>query len=193
MKARYEANKESIRAQQKDYNEARRAANPEKFREKVRESMRRWRLREDVREKGRAASRMWGRNNPDKVRARCARRRALKSLACPAWVDRKAIEAIYEGCPEGHAIDHISPLKGRHWSGKWELGDSLLWLLELPDDAEDLFGNPISTRVSIGLHVPLNLMPLPDEENLSKGNQAPQPGYMDWFGHSLVNGLHPIT
>jgi hypothetical protein len=65
-----------------------------------------------------------------------------------------------------------------------------LWLLKLPDDAEDIDGKPISTRVSIGLHVPLNLMPLSDEENLSKSNQAPQPGYMDWFGHSLVNGLH---
>jgi hypothetical protein len=123
-------------------------------------------------------------------RALKAHRRALKSHACPAWVDREAIEAIYEACPEYHHVDHISPLKGRHWRGEWKPGDSLLWLLELPDGAEDIFGNPISTRVSIGLHIPLNLMPLPDEVNLSKHNRAPQPGYMDWFGHSLVNGLH---
>jgi hypothetical protein len=134
--------------------------------------------------------RKWCEANPEKVRAKRAHQRALKSSACPAWADRKAIEAIYAGCPEGHHVDHMHPLKGRQWRGKWEPGDSLLWLLKLPDDAEDIFGNPISTRVSIGLHIPINLMPLLDEENLSKSNRTPQAGYMDWFGHSLVNGLH---
>jgi hypothetical protein len=134
--------------------------------------------------------RAWKGDNRERVRSYNAHRHALKLRACPPWADRKALEAIYEGCPADHDIDHIRPLKGRHWSGKWEPGDSLLWLLKLPDDAEDIDGKPISTRVSLGLHVPLNLMPLSDEENLSKSNQAPQPGYMDWFGHSLVNGLH---
>ena len=137
-----------------------------------------------------AALKAWKADNPEKVRACDAHRRALKSRACPPWADRKAIEAVYSGCPDDHHVDHIHPLKGRKWRGKWEPGDSLLWLLELPDDAEDIFGNPISTRVSNGVHVPINLMPLPDEENLSKHNRAAQPEYMDWFGHSLVNGLH---
>jgi hypothetical protein len=165
QKAWYEANKERCLAACRDW----RAAN-----------------------KGRRATttKAWAAANPEKCRSYDAHRRALKSRACPAWADRKAIEAIYAGCPEDHHVDHIHPLKGRHWRGKWEPGDSLLWLLELPDGAEDIDGNPISTRVSIGLHIPLNLMPLPDEENLSKSNQAPQSGYFDWFGHSLVNGLH---
>jgi hypothetical protein len=85
-----------------------------------------------------AALKAWKADNPEKVRACDAHRRALKSRACPPWADRKAIEAVYSGCPDDHHVDHIHPLKGRKWRGKWEPGDSLLWLLELPDDAEDI-------------------------------------------------------
>ena len=194
-KAYREANREAAREATRKW----RAANPEASRkasrkwyaanrEAEREATRKWCAANP--EASRKASRKYRAAHPEKGRAKDARRRALKSRACPPWADRKAIEAIYADCPEGHHVDHIHPLKGRHWKGTWEPGDSLLWLLELPDDAEDIFGNPISTRVSIGLHIPVNLMPLPDTENVSKGNQAPQPGYFDWFGHSLVNGLH---
>ena len=177
---------------ERERNRKRYAANREAEREASRKATRKWRAAnpEARREADREANRKWRAANPEKRCAKNAHRRALKSRACPPWADRKAIEAIYADCPEGHHVDHIHPLKGRHWKGTWEPGDSLLWLLELPDDAEDIFGNPISTRVSIGLHIPVNLMPLPDTENVSKGNQAPPPGYFDWFGHSLVNGLH---
>jgi hypothetical protein len=195
----YAANKESVNAASKAYRDANKEALAAKRgayraanKERIDAHKKAWREAnpEKSREQNRERGRRWREANPEKYRAAIALRNALKLNATPPWADLAAIEAIYEACPDDHHIDHISPLKGRHWRGKWELGDSLLWRLELPDGAEDIDGNPISTRVSNGLHVPLNLMPLPDEENLSKSNQAPQPGYMDWFGHSLVNGLH---
>lgn len=30
--------------------------------------------------------------------------------ACPPWVDRAALKAIYVNCPPGHSVDHIIPL-----------------------------------------------------------------------------------
>jgi hypothetical protein len=66
-------------------------------------------------------------------RARQAHRRALKSAACPAWVDRKAIEAIYADCPEGFHVDHIHPLKGKHATGL-----HVPWNLQYLPDEENL-------------------------------------------------------
>ncbi len=77
-------------------------------------------------------------------------------------------------------MDHLRPLKGRHWTGKWEPGDLLLWLLKLPDDAEDIDGNPISTRVSCGLNIPINLWPLEASRNSAKSNRKPAPNVFAW-------------
>jgi hypothetical protein len=101
-KAYRAANKERRAANDKAYsasNKARRAA-----------ASRAW----HATHKGHANARTkaWKANNPEKVRAYDALRRALKSRACPAWADLKAIEEIYASCPEDHHIDHISPLKG---------------------------------------------------------------------------------
>jgi 5-methylcytosine-specific restriction endonuclease McrA len=45
-----------------------------------------------------------------------ARRRRVRQ-ATPKWVDMREIERIYEGCPVGHEVDHIVPLKGENVSG----------------------------------------------------------------------------
>lgn len=67
--------------------------------------------------------------------------------ACPKWVDRNEIVAIYEQAALlttatgiKHHVDHIYPLKGENFSG---------------------------------LHVPWNLRPVPWIENLRKGNKEP--------------------
>lgn len=86
----------------------------------------------------------WAQKNPEKIRAKYARRRAQKLNACPSWTDHKAIEAIYAEARRLtretgilHHVDHIYPL--------------------------------ISPYVC-GLHVVENLQILTKSENLSKGN-----------------------
>ena len=77
--------------------------------------MRKWRIANP--DTANDAYHRWRAANPAKVKAYGAHKRALKRHACPAWVDRKALEAIYEGCPEGFHVDHIHPLKGKHSCG----------------------------------------------------------------------------
>jgi hypothetical protein len=155
-KAWYEANKGRKETARKAWNEAnkeRRAATAKLWREanKEREAAthKTWydANKDHVSDIGKA----YHAAHPEKSRVKSAHRRALKSRACPAWVDRAALTAIYEGCPEGYHVDHIHPLKGKN---------------------------------STGLHVPWNLNYLPDEENLSKSNHQPQPGYLDWFSEA---------
>lgn len=52
----------------------------------------------------------WRDNNPDKIRANCAQRRALKRDATTKEADLKVIEAIYKDCFDGYHVDHIIPL-----------------------------------------------------------------------------------
>ena len=48
------------------------------------------------------------------MRAACARRRAAKLNATPAWADRQAIAAVYaEAAAKGMHVDHIVPLKSK--------------------------------------------------------------------------------
>ena len=42
---------------------------------------------------------------------------ARKKKALPAWADLKAIERLYENCPEGMQVDHELPLRGKFVSG----------------------------------------------------------------------------
>ena len=74
-------------------------------------------------------------------------RRALKIMAMPPWVDRKAIGKIYLECSRVtlitgivHHVDHIWPLKGKGF---------------------------------VGLHVPWNLKIIPGHENRRKWNKRP--------------------
>lgn len=50
-------------------------------------------------------------------RAVCAKQRAKKLRATPAWADLKAIEEFYRHCPIGYEVDHIVPLQGKLVSG----------------------------------------------------------------------------
>ena len=61
-------------------------------------------------EKHRAGNAAWQKANPEKCRAYCARRRAAKLQATPAWADLQEIQDFYVACPPGHHIDHIFPL-----------------------------------------------------------------------------------
>lgn len=90
-------------------------------------------------------SRQWRKDNPDKLLAQIAYRRAKKLKATPAWADKDAILAIYKECVRltketgiQHHVDHIIPLNGALVSG---------------------------------LHVESNLQILTAEENIKKNNK----------------------
>ena len=101
------------------YHKAWQKANPEKGRAKVnawrKANPERWQAnrkawRKANREKERHTQQNWERANPEKRRAYCARRRAAKLQATPAWADLQEIQDFYVACPPGHHIDHIFPL-----------------------------------------------------------------------------------
>lgn len=46
-----------------------------------------------------------------------AERRALKSKACPSWVNKNELKNIYANCPYGYEVDHIIPLKHKDVCG----------------------------------------------------------------------------
>ena len=49
-------------------------------------------------------------NNPGRIKAIKAKRRALMLAQTPSWYCHETVTAIYEGCPEGWHVDHIVPL-----------------------------------------------------------------------------------
>lgn len=57
------------------------------------------------------AQKQWAKANPEKCRAKSAKRRAAIMQALPRWADLAAIEVIYETCPDGYEVDHYYPLK----------------------------------------------------------------------------------
>lgn len=103
----------------KTYHKAYQKANPEKTRakanawrkanlERYRANRKAW--RKANRERERNTQQNWERANREKRRAYCARRRAAKLQATPAWADLREIQDFYEACPPGYHIDHIFPL-----------------------------------------------------------------------------------
>lgn len=93
-------------------------------------------------ETAKEAAARWRRANKERVRGYNTLRKKQVARRTPPWVDREAILAIYEECPEGMHVDHIVPLNGVTVEGH---------------------------RVS-GLHVPWNLRHLPARENISRRN-----------------------
>ena len=73
--------------------------------------------RELYRDKDNARARKWAKDNPEKMRANCAKRKAAKLQRTPSWADDLVIRMIYEDCPEGMEVDHIIPLQGEIVSG----------------------------------------------------------------------------
>jgi len=66
-------------------------------------------------------SKAWRLKNPERHAAnnrhQASLRRARLAQACPAWVDRAALRAVYLNCPDDQQVDHIVPLKGRRVCG----------------------------------------------------------------------------
>ena len=98
----------------------------------------------------------WRNEFPEKVRESGAKRRAAQINACPPWVDRVAIQRVFEAAKaltdlSGtlYHVDHIWPLNHKEFSG---------------------------------LHVPWNLQVLTAKENMSKGNKRPQ----EWLLQGLI-------
>jgi len=65
----------------------------------------------------RQAIKLFRTRHPERERAKVAARKAAKLQRTPSWSDLGAIAGFYEGCPEGHEVDHIIPLRGKTVSG----------------------------------------------------------------------------
>lgn len=78
--------------------------------EKARAKVAKWQVAN--REKASAASSAWAKAHPEKVTAYCAKRRADKLRATPAWACMVAIAAVYaEAKRVGATVDHVVPLR----------------------------------------------------------------------------------
>jgi hypothetical protein len=103
---------------------------------------------EDNKERIKESVRIWQQNNPDKVRSIEARRRAAKKKAFPQWARtgeiKKQIDAIYREAKDLELFHQT----------KYHV-DHIV---------------PLQSNFVCGLHVPINLRPLPGKENLSKSN-----------------------
>lgn len=74
-----------------------------------------WRLNNP--DKARERRVRWRAANPGRVLASCAAQRASRLHRTPKWADLKEIAIFYEGCPAGHHVDHVIPLRGKYVSG----------------------------------------------------------------------------
>lgn len=159
-KAKYNANKEEVKALARAY----RKANPErvkashrayyeKNREKINERTRLYRLAnlERMREQNKAYSRRHYIENKDYYLLKKQKRRAQCKLAVPRWANLAAMEAIYAEARRlreedglNVSVDHTIPLNGKNGFGE---------------------------IIVCGLHCEANLQILPLLENKSKGNR----------------------
>lgn len=71
----------------------------------------------EYRAKNLEAASNWRRDNPERMKAAYAKRRAKKIQRKVAWADDKKIKEIYDKCPQGYEVDHIIPLQGKLVSG----------------------------------------------------------------------------
>jgi hypothetical protein len=77
--------------------------------------------------RAKAKAKLWRAANPKHHLALTnAHKRAIK-LRTPAWADMGAIVQVYKGCPVGHQVDHVIPLRGELVSGL-HVADNLQYL-----------------------------------------------------------------
>ena len=91
----------------------------------------------------------WSRNNPGKVNAQTAKRRAIKKLATPKWLTKDDLAAIGEF---------------------YIIAKDLAWLSEERLEVDHII--PLVSDIVSGLHVPWNLQILPKSLNVRKSNKV---------------------
>lgn len=151
QRAWYAKHREKERARNKArspaYRERKNALSKQRYAER-REEFLKWHAeyRERNREKVRASKRAWMKANRGYARALCAKWNAALLMACPSWVDWKALQSIYNEAVRitrqtgiQHDVDHIVPLQ---------------------------------SKTVCGLHVPWNMQILTHAENARKGNRV---------------------
>lgn len=98
------------------------SANQKKHRAKANGRNRRYAAQN--REELRVKSAKWAEDNPAKVLAKSAKRRAVKLQATPAWANQRKIEEFYETVDglgmllgDAYHVDHIVPLQHQRVCG----------------------------------------------------------------------------
>ena len=81
---------------------------PAKDLESNRIAVRKWRAKN--REYDNSRMRRWAKDNPEKMRATNAKRRATILRLTPSWYCDVTVKEIYAACPEGMEVDHIQSL-----------------------------------------------------------------------------------
>ena len=64
-----------------------------------------------------ATEKVYRTENPEKIAAKTAKRRAAKLQRTPTWSNEQEIKDFYSNCPKGYEVDHIVPLQGETVSG----------------------------------------------------------------------------
>jgi hypothetical protein len=62
-------------------------------------------------------SKQWMAKHPGIAAERTMKQKAKRLKRIPLWADLNSIKSFYRKSPEGHEVDHIIPLQGKHVSG----------------------------------------------------------------------------
>ena len=77
----------------------------------------------------------WRDKNKKRHNYHLAARKAAKMQRTPVWADMDAIAAVYAACPNGMAIDHVIPLRGKTVSGL-HIASNLQYLTKAANSAK---------------------------------------------------------
>ena len=67
--------------------------------------------------KAKTKARQWRAKNPKHHLALTSAHKSAIKIRTPLWVNMADIVRVYKGCPVGHQVDHIIPLRGELVSG----------------------------------------------------------------------------
>ena len=103
----YEANREKIVEYQKQHYQN----NKEKILERNKK------YHKDNKEKIAEKHKQWGKKNKHLTRQSRAKRRGAERNQTPHYANLDLIKLIYENCPDGYQVDHMTPISkgGLHW------------------------------------------------------------------------------